>query len=80
MIFWIPIAGLVVILTIRRRRRMRARLEELRANEIPDRPAYWLGEVAVEEGGGEGVEGEEVVEREEKVVGRDLIRPDRSLD
>jgi hypothetical protein len=41
---WIPLAGLVVILTIRRRRRLKVRLEALRADELPDEPAYWLGE------------------------------------
>lgn len=56
---WIPLAGLVVILTIRRRRRLRQRLEALRAEEIPDEPAYWLGGDdggdSVEEGGSEPV-------------------------
>lgn len=51
LIFWAPMAGLIVLLTVRRRRRLHERLEALRADEIPDSPAYWLGE---EEGTGEG--------------------------
>lgn len=43
-LFWAPLAGLVLLLTIRRRRRMLQRLDALRADEIPDSPAYWLGE------------------------------------
>jgi hypothetical protein len=44
MALWAPLAALVVLLTIQKRRRLRTRIEELRANEIPDLPAYWLGE------------------------------------
>lgn len=55
-IFWTPLAGLFIILTIRRRRRMLERLEQMRAEEIPDSPAYWLGEV--EAAGAEADEGE----------------------
>jgi hypothetical protein len=55
LILWIPLAGLVILLTMQKRRRMRQRLEELRANEIPDSPAYWLGE---EDTDLDGIQGE----------------------
>ncbi len=55
LILWAPLAGLVVLLTAQRRRRMRHRLEELRANELPDSPAYWLGDDAA----GDDANGEE---------------------
>lgn len=42
LIAWLPLAGFVVILTIRRRRRHRERLAALWHEEIPDEPAYWL--------------------------------------
>jgi hypothetical protein len=58
LILWTPLAGLVVLLTIKKRRRLRLRLEELRADEIPDSPAYWLeGEGAGEEGDTDGERG-----------------------
>ena len=53
-LLWLPFLALVLILTIRRRRRMLARLEALRADEIPDSPAYWLGEDVGTEEGDEG--------------------------
>ncbi len=43
-VIWMIAGALVVGLYLLRRRRNRARLVHLRANEIPDRPAYWLGE------------------------------------
>jgi len=43
-VLWAFLAVLVVALTYLRRRRNRERLERLRASELPDRPAYWLGE------------------------------------
>lgn len=42
LIFWLIAALLLVVLVIIRRRRDRARMETLRANELPDDPAYWL--------------------------------------
>lgn len=64
LVFWTPLAALIVLLTAQRRRRMQRRLEELRANELPDTPAFWLeggdeegdGDVG-EHAGGEGVDG-----------------------
>lgn len=51
---WVIAAFFVLALFIIRRRRDRRRMEELRATEPPDSPAYWLGEpdsVAEPEGG-----------------------------
>ncbi len=42
LIFWLMAAVLLVVLVFIRRRRDKARLEKLRASEIPDDPAYWL--------------------------------------
>ncbi|MGH7554159.1 MAG: peptidase MA family metallohydrolase [Longimicrobiales bacterium] len=41
---WSIAAAVVIALFMLRKRRNRARLARLRAAEIPDRPAYWLGE------------------------------------
>jgi hypothetical protein len=43
-VLWMIAGAIVVALYVIRRRRNRARLARLRASEIPDRPAYWLGE------------------------------------
>jgi len=43
-VVWMIIAGVVIVLFAIRRRRNRARMASLRAAELPDRPAYWLGE------------------------------------
>lgn len=43
-VLWMIVGAIVVALYVIRRRRNRARLARLRASEIPDRPAYWLGE------------------------------------
>jgi hypothetical protein len=39
---WVVLTGLVLVLFVQRRRRDRRRLETMRANELPDAPAYWL--------------------------------------
>jgi MYXO-CTERM domain-containing protein len=44
MIFWLLAALVLLVLFAVRRRRDRERLARLRANEIPDDPAYWLRE------------------------------------
>ncbi|HEX6694588.1 MAG TPA: hypothetical protein VF035_07840 [Longimicrobiales bacterium] len=44
---------MVVILIFMRRRRDRRRLAELKRNEVPDSPAYWLGEQLIEPQPGE---------------------------
>src|SRR5690606_26469733 len=44
---WAIATMLVIALFIRRRRRDRARMAQLREAEIPDSPAYWMGEDAV---------------------------------
>jgi hypothetical protein len=54
----------VVVLIFMRRRRDRRRLAELKRNEVPDSPAYWLGEDLVEpepraEGGAPDAGGDE---------------------
>jgi hypothetical protein len=41
---WMIVAAIVIALFMIRKRRNRARLVRLRASEIPDNPAYWLGE------------------------------------
>lgn len=41
-VIWVIITVLVLVLYIIRRRRDRAKLERLKAAEIPDQPAYWL--------------------------------------
>ncbi|MFW5947296.1 MAG: peptidase MA family metallohydrolase [Gemmatimonadota bacterium] len=41
LVFWLVAALLLVVLYVIRRRRDRARLEQLRATEPPDEPAYW---------------------------------------
>lgn len=43
-VLWAIAAAIVIALYAVRRRRNRVRLARLRATEIPDRPAYWLGE------------------------------------
>jgi hypothetical protein len=43
-VIWVIIAAIVVALYVIRRRRNRAKLARLKEAEIPDRPAYWLGE------------------------------------
>lgn len=50
LLFWAPAGFLLALLYARRRREQRERLERLREQEIPDAPAYWLGEEAEEEG------------------------------
>jgi hypothetical protein len=40
-VFWIAIVLLTLVLFMPRRRRDRARLDALRANEIPDQPEWW---------------------------------------
>lgn len=45
-VLWAIAAAIVLALYAVRRRRNRIRLARLRAAEIPDRPAYWLGEEA----------------------------------
>jgi hypothetical protein len=42
MLFWLLAAGVLLALFAVRRRRDRERLARLRANEIPDDPAYWM--------------------------------------
>ena len=55
---WVIAALLVVALFVVRRRRDRARMAQLRAADIPDRPAYWLGEdIEDEENGDEAPPG-----------------------
>lgn len=44
MFFWGIAAVILLVLFAVRRRRDKQRLENLRANELPDDPAYWLGE------------------------------------
>lgn len=44
-VLWSIAGGIVVAIWMIRRRYNRARLERLRANEIPDDPAYWLMQV-----------------------------------
>lgn len=44
MMFWLLAALILLVLFAVRRRRDRERLARLRANEIPDDPAYWLRE------------------------------------
>lgn len=39
--FWLIAAVVLIVLFLIRRRRDRARFEELQANELPDEPAYW---------------------------------------
>jgi hypothetical protein len=46
---WLMISLIVVALIFLRRRRDRRRLAELRRNEVPDAPAYWLGEEVAED-------------------------------
>jgi len=43
-VIWTIIGAMLLVLVIIRRRRDRARLERLIANEIPDDPAYWLAQ------------------------------------
>ncbi len=43
-VFWAFAALVLVLLWFRRRRLNRAKMADLRATELPDRPAYWLGE------------------------------------
>lgn len=43
-VFWALMALLLLVLFVIRKRRDRERLEQLKAAELPDRPAYWLGE------------------------------------
>jgi len=40
--FWTPLGLIVLLMTIRKRRDLLRRIEELRAIEPPDSPAYWL--------------------------------------
>lgn len=47
---WVIAGFLVIALFIMRRRRDRARMEQLRASELPDSPAWWLGEEVEEPG------------------------------
>jgi hypothetical protein len=44
LLFWAPAGLLLALLYARRRREQRERLVRLREQEIPDAPAYWLGE------------------------------------
>lgn len=44
LVFWAIVALLLLLLGIRRRRYDLERMERLRAEELPDSPAYWLGE------------------------------------
>ena len=65
---WVIATILVVALFIKRRRRDRARMAQLRDAEIPDSPAYWLGEEAIgrdvsPEEGEEGEDGEHAAHR-----------------
>lgn len=48
-VFWAIITLLLLILSRRRRRRNLERLERMRAEELPDSPAFWLGEEAEED-------------------------------
>ena len=41
---WLVLTLFVLVLFIVRRRRDRRRMEALREAELPDSPAYWLGE------------------------------------
>lgn len=41
LIFWFIAALLLIVLVVIRRRRDRARLEKLKANELPEDPAFW---------------------------------------
>jgi hypothetical protein len=53
-VIWTLIGTLLIVLVIVRRRRDAARMERLVANEIPDRPAYWLEtDTAPDESAGE---------------------------
>ena len=53
-VLWSALAVLLLFLFGARRRRDRERMARLRAGEVPERPAYWLGEEGAE---GEGREG-----------------------
>jgi hypothetical protein len=48
-VVWMFFTVLVIVLIFMRRRYDRRRLADLRRNEMPDRPAYWMGEEAEEE-------------------------------
>lgn len=54
-VFWAFLALLLLGMAWIRRRERRRRMEKLRAEEPPDRPAYWLGEEGTEEEDAEDV-------------------------
>lgn len=43
-VFWAFAGVLVLLLFLRRRRRDRAKMEKLKQEELPENPAFWLGE------------------------------------
>lgn len=57
-VIWAIAAALVIAMYVIRRRRNRVRLAGLRAAEIPDRPAFWIGEEPGSEAVDAGSEGE----------------------
>lgn len=49
-VFWLLLAGLLLVVFALRRRHDRERMERLRAEEVPESPAWWLGDEGREGG------------------------------